>query len=263
MNSKFLERCRDLRLKTFKEIPGLILFYDNKVICYKNGESQGFKSLDLTLYNAYKTIAHSLIYYSMKHKQNYCRLSDVCLNLQKSILVDANANMSMSSDDILNTSIDSLMQKASELYLNEIHKATQSLKKLVFENTWPTPLLVIVSGPSSPRIGHPAMQYFSWLTKQTKTFEELSLHGINLKETVNCYNSESSSEELKSSSRFLYYVENPQNIVNAIEIGLGLYTERTIFSQFKSMNTDILAQVSHDYLVEKCQVLTGIKNHRI
>jgi len=256
MNNKFLERCRDLRLKKFKEIPGLILFYDNKVICYKNGESKGFECLDLTLYNVYKTITHSLVYYSMKHKQNYYKLSDICSNLQKSILVDANANTDISSSDILNTSIDSLMQKASELYLNEIHKATQSLKKLVFENTWPTTLLVIVTGPSSPRIGHPAMQYFSWLTKQTKTFEELSLHGINLKEKeiekASCYNSESSSEELKSFSRFLYYVENPQNIVNALEIGLGLYIERTIFSQFKSMNTDILAQVSHDYLVEKC-----------
>ena len=273
-NLKFRNKATSLRLEKFKTLPGLLLFYDNKVICYKNGESQGFQTLKLELYDVYKIISHSLIFYSMKHNRNYYKLKDLCLSLQESILESCN-HVTVHQDhqdhqdheDTKNLNLDELMQKASEIFLRELHRLVQNFKQTVFNGVWPSPLLVIVAGPSSPRIGHPAMQYFSRLTKKNTTFDEMSLHGICIHsvrplalegiEKTKIYDKMAEfKEEVPTDTkiaRFLYYVENPQNIIQALEIGLSLYVEETTFSQFKNMNTDILAQVSHDYLNEKCK----------
>lgn len=272
-NQKFLDKAKELRADTFKDLPGIILFYDNKVFCYhKDVEKEGNKAenvipLDLKEYDIYKTIAHSLVYYSMKHNKTYCKLSDLCLQLQKDILA-AIPTINAVNGDLIDLTIENLMQKASETFLKQLHGAVQSFKINEFMRAWPTPLLVIVAGPSSPRIGHPAMQYFSWLTKRSKTFEELSLYNLHncssicpldklcndsLNNLSDSSKNEGSERVIKGpKTRFLYYVENPKNILEAMEIGLGLYVEETVFSNFRNMNTDILAQVSHDYLLEKC-----------
>lgn len=280
-NQKFLDKAKELRADTFKNLPGIILFYDNKVFCYhKDVEKEGKKaenliSLDLKEYDIYKTITHSLVYYSMKHNKKYCKLSDLCLQLQNDILNSIHT-IQFDNDNLLNLTIENLMQKASEVFLKELHEAVQSFKINEFMRVWPNPLLVIVVGPASPRIGHPAMQYFSWLTKRSKTFEELSLYNLhncssicpidklfndspsNLSDSLLMpTNSQDASsgriqKGVSEKTRFLYYVENPKNILEAMEIGLGLYVEETVFSNFRNMNTDILAQVSHDYLLEKC-----------
>lgn len=234
--------------------------------------------MNLEQYDIYKVIAHSLVFYSMKHKQNYNRLEDLCSSLQKGVLESLfpvsynNAGFNDSIEElqhekhhkVRDLSLDELMQKASEVFLEELHKIVQDFKRDMFEMEWPSPLLVIVAGPSSPRIGHPAMQYFSWLTKKETTFEEMSLHGISLHisssrcledKTIQKLTNDSDKKDAnnKAGTRFLYYVENPQNIVQTLQIGLGLYVEETVYSKYKNMNTDILAQVSHDYLSTQCK----------
>jgi hypothetical protein len=255
-----------LREDAFRNIPGLLLFYDNKVICYKKGESQGYETLQLDKYNIYKTIAHSLIFYSIKHNLKYQRLSDLCLSLQDKILEEVGSDIS----DITSMTIEDLMNSASELFLHELHRANHGFKQNVFEGIWPLPLLIIVAGPASPRIGHPAMQYFSRLAKKDVTISEMSLHGICVHQTTQTMETTQTTETMQTTqttqkdnsnlentnknTRFLYYVENPQNLVQALEIGLSLYIEESIFSKYKEMKTDILAQISHDYLNQKCKM---------
>lgn len=257
INKRFIQKAKELREDAFRSIPGLLLFYDNKVICYKDGESQGYETLRLEKYTIYKTVAHSLIFYSIKHKANYRCLSDLCSSLQDRIFEEVNT----SSEDLRAMNIEDLMNAATELFLHELHRVTQDFKQKIFEGVWPAPLLILVAGPASPRIGHPAMQYFSRLAKKDVTISEMSLHGICVHmprtdvlttEKQDDDNSKN-AEKTNQITRFLYYVENPQNIVQALEIGLSLYIEESIFSKYKEMKTDILAQISHDYLNHKCK----------
>jgi hypothetical protein len=264
LNNKFLKYAKDLRMQALQGFDGILLFFDNKVFCYKHGDCKGFKALDLAVYDVYKTLAHTIIYYSEKHKEKYERAADLCPQIQHELsdLIGGLRSENRSFEDPLRANdfdsqiwkdgcnpyyltIKELMHRSSELYLASLHEAVQTWKDTVFDGNWPSSLLVIVSGPSSPRFGHPAMQYFSRLTNTTlESNEELVKDDI-------VYDPLRLDKYI---GRKLYYIENASNFVQAIEIGLSLWVEESVFSQYQSMKskTDILSKDSHEYLNSKC-----------
>lgn len=285
MNDKFHEHGLELSFQAYQSLPCVLLLYQNKLLCFKYGVSQGYEEMDLKLYHKYKVIAHALIYYSLKHEKRYERLDQLCPKLitrlidefyddqdQDKISGLDNKNETQGAVKLKQLSLQEMMKIASSLYLSELHRITQILRQKVGQDEdgittsngqgqcskpWMTPLLVIVSGPASPRIGHPAMQYFGRLTKNKVIHEEMCIHGIDVGEG----NSDNSNQEkgtarggihTKIKDRYLYYVENAQNWVDAMKIGLSLYVEETIYSKYQSMETDILAQHGYDYLDSKC-----------
>lgn len=110
-----------------------------------------------------------------------------------------------------------------KVYLASLHEKVQEWKDTIFNGNWPSSLLVIVSCPSSRRFGHPAMQYFSRLTNTTvesNDKDEVVYDPLRLDRYI---------------GRKLYYIENANNFVQAMEIGLALWVEETVFSQYQSM----------------------------
>jgi hypothetical protein len=257
----FRKLAEELGTKAFKDTPCILVFFYDKLICYKYGESIGYESLDLTEYHENKEIAHSLVFYSIKHNKKYSCVNELCEKLQLKLLSPFNSGKEERLEYMRNASVETLMRDSCRIFLNELHRITQDFKQKAFNNVWPSPLVAFVVGPASPRVGHPAMQYFGRLSGHDVTPMNFCHPLIDkASDTTSMvsnkfYRSSPCEMEIKIGTkynRYLYYVENPTNLVQALKIGLSLYVEETVFSKYKNMQTDILAKDSHDRLNDVC-----------
>lgn len=121
------------------------------------------------------------------------------------------------------------MTFATQLYEQALHDATQILRQHVSDEAW-CQMLVIVTGPASPRNGHVAMQYFEHLVGK---------HDVTPNE--------------RKTKRRLYYAENLTSIGLAIHSVAQLEVERSRFSSFVPMTKDILSDDAEKYLNKHCK----------
>ena len=174
-------------------------------------------------------------------------MTDLCNELQ-------NKYRNKETEPYFSYSVPELMSLAAKDYLSALHHTVQDIKNEIFECVWPKTMLIIVCGPASPRYGHPAMQYFARLANCP-----LEMRCQQNVEPSSCYYATKDvsidyvpKDATIHPGRTLFYVENPHTLEEAKRIGLCLYVEKTIFSRFRSMNTDILAPMVAESLREKC-----------
>ena len=256
-----------MRDQSWTNFEAILILQNTKLTCYKHGQECDIRNLDLDEYTIYKTLAHTLIFYSQKHNLHYQKINDLCTTLkdriksalqhdeyENTILFNYHKQNIKSYDTIdqydthmydtlFNYDIPTLKRLASELYLQSLHQITQEMKSLYFDDQWPNTLLILVAGPASPRFEHPAMQYFTRLTNN-----ELETNTQMIKDNITF----TTLNDTKYIGRKLYYIENCNDLSKIIEIGLSLYVEETEFNKYESMKKDILAKPTQDYLLEKC-----------
>jgi len=241
MNQKFTSQCQSLQTKCFQDLPGIIIFHQDKLFVYQAGRllQPTHELLKLNKYHLLKDLAHGLVYYSLKHNLNYQKMNDLCQDLQTRYL-------NQHSEPYYHLTIAELMKLATEEYLQRLHTLVQSVKLNNFNNQWPDQLLILVVGPNSPRFGHPAMQYFSRLTKQA----------LEINRT--CYQAgiDFTPEKNTHPGRKVFYLENnfgEVELQQIVDLGISKYVEADIYSKYYSMETDILAEESQSYLARVCQ----------
>jgi hypothetical protein len=127
------------------------------------------------------------------------------------------------------------MKHAAVTYQAELHRLVQELKSTVDYDEW-NQLLVIITGPPSPRPGHSANQYFSRLTGKPDLMYQPPTDDVITKH-----------------NRKLYYVENVYEIPQILEIVSQLCLERTKYDEVVNMRTDILAYDTDEYLSKVCK----------
>lgn len=260
-NSKFLNYIKEIRQTSWNEFEGALIFHNNIVHCYQNGKKKDMSFMDIDEYNIYKTLAHTLIFYSQKHNYKYQKINDLCIDIKNKISncldIDSTKgklyyyhqknNTTTQSDKryetLFNYDIATLKKISSEQFLQELHDIVQRQKRTYFNNVWPKSLLILVAGPTSPRFGHPAMQYFTRLTNN-----DLEMNAQMIKDNI-MFNK---LDNINYNGRKLYYIENCNELEKIIQIGLSLYVEETEFSKYESMKKDILASDVQDYLHLKC-----------
>jgi len=242
LNQKFLNYAKNMRDQSWHTFEGILILHNNLLTCYQFGKELSKTAMDLDEYTIYKTLAHTIIFYSQKHNQRYEKINDLCESLQTKIK-ESLEKTSINIDSVCNYNIPTLKRLSSELYLQSLHKIVQQYKTLYFNNEWPKSLLILVAGPASPRFGHPAMQYFTRLTNN-----ELEINSQMIKDDIKF----NVLDDAKYIGRKLYYIENCNEYDKIIEIGLSLYIEETEFSKYESMKKDILSKPTQEYLLEKC-----------
>ncbi len=236
LNEKFAHQALRLKEECREGLSAILVLHNSCL--YLGTKMCG--SLDLKKYDTLKGIAHGLIYYSIKHKVLYSGLSDLCEDLRARYCI-------VETEPYWKWSLEKLMREAAKEYSSQLHKLVQTVRSSKrFGGQWPASMLVLVSGPTSPRYGHPAMQYFARLTN--------TLYEIPKMGSRSCLEVEYRPEEPdKYPDRKLLYIENADSASQALEIGVSLLTEDTVYSHYLSMKTDILARPTGEYLRQKCR----------
>lgn len=223
----FSEYCKKKRDHLF-ETKDTLVYFENCLFFYRKGNILHQTRLDISQYNTLKMAAHTIIYHSLEDLKEYTTINE----LKRGI-----STGNISTDK---ATISELMEQASSVYMDELHKNIQLIKE---KHGKFLKLLVIVCGSSSPRFGHPAMQYFARLTdSDLESNRDLQCLGVKYQ----------SKGEEKKSQRSMVYVENAKNLYNALEIGYQLHLQDQLFSQFVNMKTDVLAPYCHQILEQKC-----------
>lgn len=235
VNQLFSGLMNQLRESTLP-LTYVILF--NEAIYAKIDGKEYTCALNLIEYHNYKSLAHYLVFYSLKHGKKYNKANELCTKLLPLNVQEA----------LLDKTIQELMEMSTKIYLQQLHEAVQNAKQNTFTQQWPEDLLVLVCGPASPRFGHPAMQYFARLTNKTLEQRNLSYCCCQGKKVV--FNP---ADETKYTSRELFYIENAHSIEEALKIGATLLVEKRVMSRFADMSQDILAPQSMEYLQKVCE----------
>lgn len=264
LNRLFTEKAVALRADAMRDLDAFLILYndclyvDSRVEHDANSDRpfERFATLDLQRYTVYKTLAHYIVYMSLKHDCSYEKIDDLCEKLREQV-----ADTASSATDIkqfFNCDVSTLMRLASNEYVAQLHSIVQRVKNERYQATWPEKMLILVCGPASPRYGHPAMQYFARLAN--KPLEQLSSHCASPSHCVmgNCGEARDEityvpQDATQYRERRLFYVENAHDLDEAVRIGLSLYVEETVFSRFVSMKTDILAPMVQATLKKQCQ----------
>jgi hypothetical protein len=239
MTEHFESLVSELRGAELAQTPYMILLGGYIYVC-----SDKVGPLELTKYNELKTIAHALVYYSIKHDTVYQKMDDCCKAIR-----DKHSTM----QEHFGKTVAQLMKMAAVEYLTTLHQLVQSVRTTKFNGTWPDNLLVLVCGPASPRFGHPAMQYFARLTNCP-----LEMRCDIDPSNGGCMAGPTDLDDLfpcrtgVPSQRALYYMENINSASEALHIGLSLLVEKKIFSKYVSMQTDILAPSAAAHLKSVC-----------
>lgn len=246
-NTKFLEFTECQRDIIFKQQPILLLLLKDTIMMYRYGEYVDDFELDLDQYNNIKSIVHYCLLHpnntNEEDTQKICdyidrdkkdfNFSNVSYykNLQKCL-----RNNEKLDQDIIRLS----MKHCAILYQQTLHNTVQQIKSMCNEQEWNT-ILIIVTGPPSPRPGHSAMQYFHRLV------------GSTTEKNIDCFRPDiNASEKQRKSERKLYYVENVDNHYDAFRIVMQQELERRNFDVIVDMNTDILAFDTKEYLKKVC-----------
>lgn len=227
MNENFSNLMKDLRKQMTPT--AILILYGESIYAYFDN-SLNIYDMNLQLYHKLKSISHYLVYYSIKHNKKYNNIADLCEKLRPA------------QQEYLHTNIDQLMEMATKEYLNELHRVVQLIKD---DKDWPSEMLCIVSGPASPRFGHPAMQYFARLANKKLEQRTTSCQSQNVHYEP--------TDEQKYPGRFLFYVENAHSVEEAKSIGVNLLVEQKVMSQFADMSIDILAPNAMQYLQSVCR----------
>lgn len=232
-------------VKEEKEKLGAILVFVNDRI-HVNGVDGDFGPLNLERYHGLKTLAHSLVCYSIKHGAHYNKLTDCCAEIQAK-------HCHGDDTQYADTSVQELMRLAAIEYLTALHDVAQTVKEVLFDGRWPETMLVLVCGPASPRFGHPAMQYFARLTNCPLEMRRLEANDGCMSGPITEESFAFIPSVKDASKRALFYIENVDSIAVAIDIGIALHVERKVFSQYASMQTDILAPSAAKHLKDVCR----------
>ncbi len=243
MNAIFLSSNEIARRRILNDLPVILILTNDTLTLMRYGKVFKQRALELSHYHGVKSVCHfvsgihlnlihpsddlldKVVEYIMNNKslfqfgtiKYWCHLVRMCKTKQ-----------------IEQETIHLAMKHCSEMYQETLHKAVQELKSLVDPNEW-NQLLVIVSGPPSPRTGHSAMQYFSRLTGKTNEFYQPSQEDADRK-----------------TCRQLYYVENIYTLPEMLNIVAQLLLERKQYDSIVNMTTDILAYDSQTFLQHAC-----------
>mgnify|MGYP000665116594 CR=1 FL=1 len=226
---KFSEMLKELR-ETMAPKSYIILCVE-RLLVKIDGKPAICCDLELKQYHLLKSLAHRLVFYSIKHGKRYEKLTDLCEKLRPT-----------DHFEFFNHTVDQLMELASKQYLSELHRVVQLFREDGEE--WPAELLCLVCGPASPRFGHPAMQYFARLTNTRLEQRCSSCQGRDIQYEP--------SDENRYPGRKLFYIENVQSSSEALQIGTSLLVEQTVLSQYADMSVDILAANAMQHLKTVC-----------
>ena len=242
INDLFLSSNKDNRNKLMDNIPITIVLNNDVLLCMKY-DKRKFYQLELDNYHIIKSICH---YITGKN----LNLIDVNYNDDELIRFIENNKTIFEFDNVkywckliemiksnaVSMDIISIaMKHSATLYQSELHKKVMEFKQTVSKDDW-SKILVIVTGPPSPRPGHSAMQYFSRLTgKENELYQP-------------------TSREIKTKkNRKLYYVENIYDFDEALDIVAQLLLERQEYDKIVDMKKDILAYDTKEYLDKVCK----------
>ena len=246
INHVFLSSNKIIRSKIIESISVLLILNNNQLILMEYGFIINKIDLELTNYNIIKSICHYISIHNLKLVCNQNNnLDDQTIEFiknNKSIfefdeikywcgLVDMIETKIINSD-ILNIAI----KHTAILFQAELHKNVQGCRKYINnEDEWDN-VLVIVTGPPSPRPGHSAMQYFGRLTGK-----------------INDLYTPSEEEVIRKKNRKLYYLENVYELDKILDIVGQLLLERKEYDKIIDMKIDILAYDTKDYLLRVCK----------
>lgn len=246
INKLFLESNCVARSMLLQETPVILLVNNDTVTLYKNGELVQERKLELENYHVIKSIVHFITGKIVGHVP-ICdgdhHVKHAIVENKEVFIFEAVKYWRPLLDLINQSGTDKLddscirlaMKHASHLYLSELHGQVQEMRRLVDGKDWDQ-LVVVVTGPPSPRQGHTAMQYFSRLTGKEDQFAFVPTN----------------DEAAAKSERKLFYVENVYNPQQALDIVAQLILERKVFDRVVDMKTDILAYDSKEYLKRVC-----------
>lgn len=219
-------------LRTTMEPSSYIILFEESIYVKLNNRPALFRDLNLQKYHLLKSLAHRLVYYSIKHNKRYEKNADLC----------ETARPEAEYEEFFKLTIEELMELATREYLDELHRVVQLFRE---NEEWPEELLCLVCGPASPRFGHPAMQYFARLTNKPleQRATSFACQGRNIS---------FQPSDQKYPARKLFYIENAHSSCEALEIGTTLLVEQTVMSQFADMSIDILAPNAMKHLQNVC-----------
>ena len=239
INDTFLKVNERVRRKIINELPVILLFNNDKLTLIQNNK-ETITELNLENYHIIKSICHYICCNCLKLA--YCALPFT--EVIKYILENKNifefegikywcglvemCEKGKVNDDILSIA----MKHCAIIFQKELHDAVQKYKLEVNNPEIWNHMLVIVTGPPSPRVGHSAMQYFSRLTGK--------------------YDQASEEERFRKIHRKLYYVENVYEKDKILDIVGQLLLERKEYDKIVDMSTDILAYDTNNYLKKVC-----------
>jgi hypothetical protein len=160
----------------------------------------------------------------------------------------SNCNEKEECKKIMDTVFYLALKHCASLYAAELHRVVQELKVQVGSHEDWNRILVIVTGPPSPRPGHSALQYFARLTGQPEVGE---------------FYQPDPTEAQEKQNRRLFYVENVtvSNITDVdkvCDIVAQQMLERKHYDSIIDMSTDILAFDTQSYLRGVCKRGAGV-----
>lgn len=238
INNVFLKVNEKARRKIINELPVILLFNNDTLSLIQYGKTIKSLELNLETYHIIKSICHYICFNSLELA--HCSFDEVIKYItdNKSIFKFEEINYwhglyDMCTSRKINQDILSIaMKHCAIMFQTELHNAVQKYKSEINNPDLWNQLLVIVTGPPSPRVGHSAMQYFGNLTGN--------------------YDGITETEKIKKKNRKLYYVENVYVSDKILDIVGQLLLERRDYDKIVDMKTDILAYDTCNYLKKVC-----------
>ena len=242
INELFLQANKVTRPKVISTKPVMLVLNNDTLTLFKYGEIVDTIDLQLKDYHIIKSICH----YICGHVNGL--ITDDSLDNQILEFIKANKKLfefdgikywchlteicrtKKINHDILACA----MKHTAIIYQKELHDLVQRFKATVAYNDW-NQIVVIVTGPPSPRPGHSAKQYFSRLTGTSDMFYEPA-----------------QDEKINKRHRKLFYVENIYDMDKILDVVGQLLLERTRYDQIVNMKTDILSYDTDEYLKRVC-----------
>ena len=245
INQLFLQSNLVARTKIINELPVILILNCDILTLMNHGKITNTVKLELDNYHIVKSICHYLCAISnglitdAKHIGHIDKIIEfISTNKELFVFEDikywCNLTNMYKTLTINGETISIAMKHTATLYQNELHRVVQEFKRTIPYDEW-NQILVIITGPPSPRPGHSAKQYFSRLTGKSDLFYCPSHEEITNKK-----------------NRKLYYVENVYEIPKILDIVGQLLLERKSYDQIVDMKTDILAYDTETHLKKVC-----------
>lgn len=243
INDIFLTANKINRSKIITSLPVILIFNQDQLTLMQYGNITNTIKLELKNYHIIKSICHYISGHNLKLIDNneldnkvveYITINRMLFELDNIRYWCGLVNMiktKIINYDILRVA----MKHTAILFQEELHNGVQECKQLINNDDEWNNILIIVTGPPSPRPGHSAMQYFSRLTGKQ----------------CDLYNP-SNDELCKKQNRKLYYLENVYDLEKILDIVGQLLLERQEYDKIVDMKMDILAYDSKEYLLKVC-----------
>ena len=243
INNMFLTSNKINRSKIINSLPVILIFNQDQLSLIQYGNITNTIKLELKNYHMIKSICHYISGHNLKLIDNneldnkvveYITINRTLFELDSIRYWCGLVNMIKTKTinyDILRVA----MKHTATLFQEELHNKVQNYKQSINnEDEWDN-VMIIVTGPPSPRPGHSAMQYFCRLTgKQCDLY------------------SPSCDESCKKQNRKLYYLENIYDLDKILDGAGQLLLERKEYDKIIDMKMDILAYDSKEYLMKVC-----------